>query len=52
MGYSFVADNISLSSFVLQLLVLKSAKFREFELKTAQGHRSWYQLIAHMQLSN
>jgi len=29
MGYSFVADNINLSSFVLQLLVLKSVKFRE-----------------------
>ena len=41
-GYNSVADSTSLSSFVLPLLPLKSAKSREitrkFELIAVQGH--------------
>jgi len=60
-GYSSVADSTGISSFVLPLLPLKSAKSRKiprkFELiavqgqfKVIQGHRPWCQSKAHMQL--
>jgi len=53
-AFNAVADNKSLSSFVLQLLPLKSAKsceiLRKFELIAVQGYQSWCQSKAHMQL--
>jgi len=55
MGYNSVADIIGLSSFVQLLLPPKIAKSGEFptkfDLTAVQGHRSWYQSKAHMQLS-
>jgi len=53
-GYNSVADSAGLSSFVLPLLPLKSAKSREIprqQFKVIQGHRPWCQSKAHMQLS-
>jgi len=57
LAYNVVADNTRLSSFVYLLLRPKSAKSREIlgkseliQFKVIQGHRSWGQSKAHMQL--